>query len=53
MEILFDIAGLEKELQKLEEKTSLSEFWNDSKNSEEVLKKITSLKKKTENTSIN
>ena len=49
MEILFDIAGLEKELQKLEEKTSLSEFWNDSKNSEEVLKKITSLKKKTEN----
>lgn len=49
MEILFDIAGLEKELQKLEEQTSLSEFWNDSKNSEEVLKKITSLKKKTEN----
>lgn len=49
MEILFDIAGLEKELQKLEEETSLSEFWNDSKNSEEVLKKITSLKKKTEN----
>lgn len=45
---LFDITNLEKKLVELESKTISTEFWNDSSNSEKVLKKITSLKKKTE-----
>lgn len=45
---LFDITNLEKKLEELESKTISTEFWNDSSNSEKVLKKITSLKKKTE-----
>ncbi len=45
---LFDITNLEKKLEELESKTISTEFWNDSSNSEKVLKEITSLKKKTE-----
>ena len=45
---LFDITNLEKKLEELESKTISTGFWNDSNNSEKVLKEITSLKKKTE-----
>lgn len=45
---LFDITNLEKKLEELESKTISTGFWNDSSNSEKVLKEITSLKKKTE-----
>ena len=45
---LFDIVSLEKELKELEEKTTNPEFWNDSKNSSIILKKINDLKNKTE-----
>lgn len=47
--IHFDIVGLETELSDLEEQTSHSDFWNDSKISSNVLKQITSLKSKIEN----
>lgn len=45
--ILFDIAKLHKELKELEEQTTNAEFWNNSKDSAKVLKKITLLKNKT------
>ena len=44
--IHFDISNLEKELSELELQTNQSDFWNDSKNSSKVLKKITELKNK-------
>lgn len=44
----FDISKLKEELLELESKTTLSEFWNDSKNSSHVLKQINKLKSKTE-----
>ena len=44
---LFDIAGLEKQLQELEKKTMEENFWNDSKNSSKVLAEIKSIKSKT------
>ena len=43
---LFDIANLEKELSKLEEKTTEPDFWNDSQNSSKVLGQIKTIKKK-------
>ncbi len=46
--IHFDITKLEKELIKLEDKTIEQNFWNDSKNSSIVLKKINNLKEKLE-----
>ncbi len=49
MEILFDIAGLEKKLQELENKTATPSFWEDNQNSGKVLKQINNLKSKTEN----
>ena len=45
---LFDIVSLEKELKELENQTTNPEFWNDSKNSSIILKKINDLKNKTE-----
>ena len=45
---LFDIDRLENELKELEDKTTNPEFWNDSKNSSVILKKINDLKNKTE-----
>lgn len=44
----FDISKLEKELLELESKTTVPEFWNDSKNSSFILKQISNLKSKTE-----
>ena len=49
MEILFDIADLEKKLQELENKTATPSFWEDNQNSGKVLKQINNLKSKTEN----
>lgn len=49
LEILFDIAGLEKKLQELENKTATPSFWEDNQNSGKVLKQINNLKSKTEN----
>ena len=46
---LFDIPKVEKELAKLESETLKNEFWNDSNNSSQVLKKIKILKDKKEN----
>lgn len=47
--ILFDIDKLQEELKKLEEQTTLNEFWEDSQNSSKVLKQINILKSKTIN----
>lgn len=47
--ILFDINKLQEELKKLEEQTTLNEFWEDSQNSSKVLKQINTLKSKTIN----
>ncbi len=44
---LFDIDRLEREQKELENKTTESEFWNDSKNSTKVLSQIKSIKIKT------
>ncbi|MGN1327896.1 MAG: peptide chain release factor 2 [Clostridia bacterium] len=44
-----DITNLENELKNLEEQTSNPEFWNDAQTSGKVLKRINSLKSKTEN----
>lgn len=44
----FDIFKLEKELLELERKTTVAEFWNNSKKSSSVLKQISSLKSRTE-----
>ena len=46
---LFDINKLQEELKKLEEQTTLNEFWEDSQNSSKVLKQINTLKSKTIN----
>lgn len=43
---LFDIANLEKKLEELEKQTVDTNFWNNQKNSQKVLNKIKSLKKK-------
>ena len=42
---LFDIVSLEKNLSKLEEKTTEPDFWNDSQNSSKVLGQIKTIKK--------
>ena len=47
--ILFDINKLQEELKKIEEQTTLNEFWEDSQNSSKVLKQINTLKSKTIN----
>lgn len=44
----FDISKLENELLYLEAKTTIPEFWNDSKTSSIILKQISNLKAKTE-----
>ena len=44
----FDISKLENELLELEGKTTIPEFWNDSKTSSIILKQISNLKAKTE-----
>ena len=49
MEVLFDTSKLEEELKDLEEKTMNPEFWNDTINSGEILKKINAVKNKIEN----
>ena len=49
MEILFDTAKLESDLQSLEKQTNDPNFWNDSSNSGKVLKQINKLKEKLEN----
>lgn len=46
--IHFDISNLEKELSTLEKQTTESVFWEDSKNSSKVLKRITEIKSKIE-----
>lgn len=46
--IHFDISNLEVELDNLEKQTTDINFWNDSKNSSKVLKKITEIKNKVE-----
>lgn len=43
-----NIFKLEEDLKKLEEQTTIPDFWNDSKNSSAVLKQINNLKSKTE-----
>ena len=45
---LFDISNLENELNELEQQTTSADFWSDNSNSSVVLKKINSLKIKTE-----
>ena len=45
----FDISKIEKELEKLENKTLEQNFWTDSKNSKIVLSKIKILKDKKDN----
>ena len=45
----FDISKIEKELEKLENKTLEPNFWNDSKKSKIVLSKIKILKDKKDN----
>ena len=42
----FDIANKEKELKSLEDETTQEGFWNDSKNSSIILKKIKTIKDK-------
>ena len=44
--IHFDIVSLQNELSKLEDKTTSLNFWEDSKSSSKVLKRITELKNK-------
>ena len=44
----FDIVKLQNELLELEGKTTIADFWSDSKNSSFVLKQISNLKSKTE-----
>lgn len=44
----FDIVKLQNELLELEDKTTIADFWSDSKNSSFVLKQISNLKSKTE-----
>lgn len=46
--IHFDIANLEKELLTLEKQTTENNFWEDSKNSSKVLKRINEIKNKME-----
>ena len=46
--IHFDILNLESELSSLEKQTTDINFWNDSKNSSKILKRITELKNKVE-----
>ena len=46
--IHFDISNLERELSTLEKQTTESIFWEDSKNSSKVLKRITEIKSKIE-----
>ncbi len=46
---LFDIAALQKELEKLESKISNPDFWNDQNNSNKVLSKVKTIKSKTTN----
>lgn len=46
--IHFDIANLEKELLTLEKQTTEDNFWEDSKNSSKVLKRINEVKNKME-----
>lgn len=46
--IHFDISNLEKELSTLEKQTTESVFWEDSKNSSKVLKRINEIKNKIE-----
>ena len=43
---LFDIPNLEKRLQELEEKTSKSEFWEDTENTAKVLSEIKKIRNK-------
>ncbi len=45
---LFDITKLEQNLKELEDKTTVADFWNDSKTSSAVLKDINNIKSKTE-----
>ena len=49
MEILFDIADLEKKLQELENKTATPSFLEENQDSGKILKQINNLKSKTEN----
>ena len=42
----FDITSKEKELEELESQTTQDGFWNDTKNSSIILKKIKSIKEK-------
>ena len=44
--IHFDITNLENELATLEKQTTENNFWEDSKNSSKVLKRITEIKNK-------
>ena len=44
----FDITKLEENLKELENKTTVADFWNDSKTSSSVLKEINNIKSKTE-----
>ena len=46
--IHFDITNLENELSTLEKQTTENNFWEDSKNSSKVLKRITEIKNKIE-----
>ena len=46
--IHFDITNLENELSTLEIQTTENNFWEDSKNSSKVLKRITEIKNKIE-----
>ena len=45
---LFDITKLEQNLKELEDKTTVADFWNDSKTSSAVLNDINNIKSKTE-----
>ena len=46
--IHFDINNLERELSNLEKKTTETNFWEDTKNSSKILKRITEIKNKIE-----
>ena len=38
MEILFDLASLEKKIEELEKKQEADDFWNDSKKAQNIIK---------------
>jgi len=46
--IFFDLDGIQKEIEKLQKKSQEPDFWKDNEKAQEVLKKLTGLRKKSE-----